>query len=69
MQSELELTERLGRLEAEKVELQDQFSVEQDVVVSLRKEITDQESVITQKVNRNLCQYVVQFGIFYVSLL
>ncbi|XP_022098875.1 early endosome antigen 1-like, partial [Acanthaster planci] len=49
-QSILELTERLKCLETEKSELQDQFNVEQDVVVALKKQNTDQETTIAQKV-------------------
>ena len=53
IQIDQQLTERLGHLEAEKIELQDQFSVEQDVVVTLKTQLTNQDEQMAQKVNKH----------------
>ncbi len=51
MQAVKEQTERIKNLEDEKTKLQDEFSVEQDVVATLQTQITDQEDKISQKVS------------------
>ena len=51
IQTEKEQAECIKNLEEEKTKIQDEFSVEQDVVATLQTQITDQEKQIAQKVS------------------